>query len=137
MEIDQDVLLNAYGRAEDAASEVSRLERVAEGQKWGEEVLLAEGGAKKVFLTQDLTSGRELVKAYPRNESQYDDFIKEARLHSLLEHSSTAFMFRCDLHTLLVICDVIVLLCCYAAQRERRRGVGLCVYDSTNGPRNS
>ena len=94
IELSTDDLLEAYVEAEEVACETSRLERVVAGERWGEEVFLAEGGGKRIYLTYDQTSGRELVKAYPKDETQYNDFIKEARLHSLLEHASIASIYE-------------------------------------------
>ena len=83
----RDLLLKAYAEAAELESEMVRLKSRLQEVRWGEAVLVGEGGAKKVYMTTDKVTGRKVAKAYPKDSERVEDFLREARLHARLDHA--------------------------------------------------
>ena len=79
-------LLKAFAEADEQFTALQCLRQQLEQSRYGDENLLDEGGAKKIYLSQDLVSGRRLARAFPKSPELQEDFLREARLHSRLEH---------------------------------------------------
>lgn len=81
-----DVLLSAYEDIDELISDMQALSnRVSEGEYQDIE-LIGEGGAKLVYLSEDKSTGRKVVRAHPKSEEFISTFIREAILHAHLEH---------------------------------------------------
>ncbi|WDE96922.1 serine/threonine-protein kinase [Lentisphaera profundi] len=55
-------------------------------KRWRNEEKLAEGGFKSIYTVYDSWNHRVVVKARPKNESDYSSFINEFQLLSSLQH---------------------------------------------------
>lgn len=85
-DINHQDLLKAYEEAVNQHSELKQLEEHLQQNRYCDEELIDEGGAKKIHLSTDLVSGRRIARAYPKSSDFQEDFLREARLHALLEH---------------------------------------------------
>ena len=87
------VLLQAFD-----AADISGLDDLAEklsGNRFESKKLSGEGGAKEIYQVKDLVTGRQLALAYPRGgtKDDYELILREARLHSLLEHPNIVRLY--------------------------------------------
>jgi len=87
------VLLQAFDEAD--ISGIEDLKEKLSGERFESKKLSGEGGAKEIYQVKDLVTGRQLALAYPRGESKddYELILREARLHSLLEHPNIVRLY--------------------------------------------
>ena len=87
------VLLQAFEEAD--TSGIDDLAEKLSGDRFESKKLSGEGGAKEIFKVKDLVTGRQLALAYPRGNSKddYELILREARLHSLLEHPNIVRLY--------------------------------------------
>ncbi|MCM8542934.1 MAG: protein kinase [Lentisphaeraceae bacterium] len=92
-ELPESVLLQAFEEAD--TSGIDDLAEKLSGNRFDSKKLSGEGGAKEVYSVKDLVTGRKLALAYPRGDSKddYELILKEARLHSLLEHPNIVRLY--------------------------------------------
>ena len=87
------ILLQAFDEAD--TSGIDDLVQKLSGDRFESKKLSGEGGAKEIYQVKDLVTGRQLALAYPRGESKddYELILREARLHSLLEHPNIVRLY--------------------------------------------
>lgn len=89
----ESVLLQAFDEAD--VSGIDDLADKLSGNRFESKKLSGEGGAKEIYQVKDLVTGRQLALAYPRGGSKddYELILREARLHSLLEHPNIVRLY--------------------------------------------
>lgn len=81
-------LLRAFFESADDKTDLKELCADRGSERYTGDEPAGEGGAKKVYKSTDRITGRILARAFPKfdDDRSCEDFIREARLHSLLEH---------------------------------------------------
>ncbi len=84
----EDELLEVYDEHAQDASGLDCFYSAIDGERFDDEVLVGEGGAKTVYKAIDQVTGRIVARAYPKSEfsKNNDEFLREARLHANLQH---------------------------------------------------
>ncbi|MFC4994597.1 protein kinase domain-containing protein [Rubritalea tangerina] len=84
--LSSDALLKAFQQAAEKFSEVESLTQKMTTPRYHDKEPIAEGGAKRIYLSQDSWTQREVARAFPKTPQTHDEFIREALLHAQLEH---------------------------------------------------
>ena len=87
-DLNDDEILKAFSESSDEESDIRELCLNHEEGRYTAGSIAGEGGAKKVYKSSDRVTGRILARAFPKHVDSRSckDFVREARLHSLLEH---------------------------------------------------